>query len=209
MKKRILSMLFATTMLISLVGCGTTEENPSNAPTEETADKKTDKFVTEVETVEITIDNWQEYFEVKEAYMLFKNGFDEYDQIHMGYAITLKNEYLDKIVTDKADYPTKGTFEVKHNCEFRNVMIDKTKGTFEIGEEIYLEDISEGRIGETRVISINDYRNSILEGQNSFKTDVAAIYCDGTTHEYQGIELKTIYKDIETIRAEGVLYFYE
>ena len=209
MRIKILHILLATTMFSSLVGCGITEDKQSNAPTEETVDEKVEEIVTEPVTIEITIDNWKEYFEVKEASMLFKNGFDEYDQIHLGYAITLKSEYLDKIITDKANYPTKATFEVKHNCEFRNVILDKTKGTYEIGNEIYLEDIAEGRVGETRVISINDYRSSNIDGQNSFKNDVAAMYCDGTTNEYQGMKLKTIYKDIEIIRAEGMLYLYE
>lgn len=50
-------------------------------------------------TVEITMENWEEYFELREIRLTYLNDFDEIDSIGFGYGIYLKEEYVEKLYT--------------------------------------------------------------------------------------------------------------
>lgn len=76
--KKILALLLAAVMCLSLVACGGKEQK--------------------TETIEITLENWQDYFEVKLAPTVYKNDFDEIDRCFAHHYVYLKSEYRDKLV---------------------------------------------------------------------------------------------------------------
>lgn len=50
-------------------------------------------------TVEITMENWEEYFELREIRLTYLNDFGEIDYVGFGYGIYLKEEYVEKLYT--------------------------------------------------------------------------------------------------------------
>ena len=104
MKKKLV-LLLATLMCVSLCACGGNETSSGN-----NTDTKTEEngglFKTKKE-IEITMDNWQEYFEIKAVLNDFdfeKNAFDEIEDLEIEYgdagtAFCLKEEYVDKFVS--------------------------------------------------------------------------------------------------------------
>ena len=75
--KKLLALLLAAVMCLSLVACGGKEQK--------------------TETIEITLENWQDYFEVKLAATVEKNDFDEIEICFADHYVYLKSEYRDKL----------------------------------------------------------------------------------------------------------------
>lgn len=215
MKKKILSVFLATTIVMSLIGCGTKEETSNTTNVEEevenVAEQKVEEVVEEVVepvAVEITMDNWEEYFVLEDAYDLFENSFGEYDNIHLGKAFCLRQEYAEKFVTDSEEYKSKVGFELQYTTEHRKVTIDPVSGTYEIGEETYFTD---AEITDTDEQPLTDYRNISTSGiVRSYGENIASVFLDNrvlTTNDYG--DLNYVWKDCEVLRAEGTLYLYE
>jgi len=106
MKKKLV-LLLATLMCISLCACGgneSTSENNTDTKTEENVFLSSSK---EGKEVEITMDNWQEYFEIKAVLKDFdfqRNAFDEIEDLEIEYGdagtgFCLKEEYLDSFIS--------------------------------------------------------------------------------------------------------------
>ena len=92
--KKNLVLILATLMCISLCACGGSESVSGD-----NTDKKTEE-----KEIEITMDNWQEYFEIKEDIIgtqIEKNAFDEIEKINIDYDVIfcLKEEYADKFIS--------------------------------------------------------------------------------------------------------------
>ena len=216
MKKRILRVLLATTIVVSLIGCGAKEEVVSKDTTEEVVEEiaeteveeTIEEVVAEPVAVEITMDNWEEYFVLEAAYDLFENSFGEYDNIHLGKAFCLRQEYAEKFVTDSEEYKSKVGFELQYTTEHRKVTIDPVSGTYEIGEETYFTD---AEITDTDEQPLTDYRNISTSGiVRSYGENIASVFLDNrvlTTNDYG--DLNYVWKDCEVLRAEGTLYLYE
>lgn len=104
MKKKLV-LLLATLMCISLCACGGSE-GTSGDNTNTQKEESGGLFKTKKE-IEITLDNWQEYFEIKPVLKDFdfeKNAFDEIEDLEIEYgdagtAFCLKEEYVDKFVS--------------------------------------------------------------------------------------------------------------
>lgn len=50
-------------------------------------------------TVEITTENWEAYFDLREVRVTYLNDFGEIDYVGFGYGIYLKEEYVEKLYT--------------------------------------------------------------------------------------------------------------
>lgn len=72
--KKLLALLLAAVMCLSLAACG----------------KKT-------ETIEITTDNWQEYFELQYTDTWSLNAFNEYDDVKRDVILVVKEEYASRL----------------------------------------------------------------------------------------------------------------
>lgn len=92
--KKIISLLLVTMMCISLCACGGSGDSSTG----------NGGIFKEKKEIEITMDNWQEYFEIKydiETVELQKNAFDEIEDVQLrnsGTKFCLKEEYIDSFV---------------------------------------------------------------------------------------------------------------
>ena len=78
--------------------------------------------------VEISIDNWQEYFEIVEREETKKNEFEEIEDMYKDVYLVLKDEY------EMVGYDTSIAIEYNYIEEWRYVEIDKENGVLTIGE---------------------------------------------------------------------------
>ena len=76
--KKTISLLLTLVLCLSLCAC--------------------DGGAQKTETIEITLENWQDYFELKLAATVYKNDFDEIDTCFANHYVYLKREYRDRLV---------------------------------------------------------------------------------------------------------------
>ena len=208
MKKKILSVFLATTIVMSLIGCGTKKETSKATNVEEVVENVAEQKVEEVaeETVvepvavEITMDNWQDYFQIEQATAQYKNDKDEYEYVFFGFQITMKPEF-----TTKTDSNNEVKFTVSFKNEVTNVIVDSITGDYEITEEC--ENIPDLAVGEEVVTyklnSPDDFPSNIVSC--SYMEKFAAGYYN--MFQYNG--MVPIVKDYDVIDVEGTIYLYE
>lgn len=98
--KRQLVLLLATLICISLCACGGSEStNGSNANIQTESNNGTNTNSKTEKEVEITVDNWQEYFEIKREVNVHRDAFDEITSVGISEHFTIKEEFKDKIVS--------------------------------------------------------------------------------------------------------------
>ena len=113
MRKKI-ALFLATLMCISLCACGGSETSSSSL------------FKKEQE-IEITMDNWQEYFEEKEVISASSNAFDELEHIAIHQVLALKDKYeIDK---------EKSEVDIEYKWHIEKSKIDSFREhTYKIGD---------------------------------------------------------------------------
>lgn len=175
--KKLLALLLAAVMCLSLVACNSSDENadqiehyenriaeleamlteleamlterdetinrllaekenteteitePENTEPENTEPENTDP---QYETVEITLDNWQDYFEIVE-YMTYRdNAFGEAESCYFRYELRLKEEYWSRLAANMMD--DKGAIEFSYDYGTRAATIDLANRTYSFGE---------------------------------------------------------------------------
>ena len=131
---------------------------PTTPPTEEsTAPSETEPKLI---TVEITMDNWQEYFEITDFVSVWKNDFDEVESTKYGYCLSLKSEYADKVVD--ADVAFEYYFsepcyvDIEYNIDTKHIIVG----------EVYTEDL----IKDKNMSDIGMYATEEHYGTNSFNS---------------------------------------
>lgn len=204
--KKIIALLLAVVMCFSLVACGGDKETSNNNEPQE-------------ETIEITIDNWQNYLEIKEYFDFYyvTNEFGVPIKAHpnLRVLLTLKEEYRDYLYSDfavefNADYCAKDvvynyddfTFEIK-DCESQtNIQIDESQfvrgetGTL-MGEIIHYDKIVDNKV-ESKYIELDA---CVLYGIKGWGTSYSFIdNGDGT-----GV-IEWYPVNIEITRIKGTLY---
>lgn len=214
--KKILALLLAAAMCFSLVACGGGEETPNtddssaqeqqlqndnNEPEGTTPDvtepENTEPEITEpeitepqYETVEITLDNWQEYFEIQEFVTFRENGFGEIENVRADYILVTKEG-----ITCDTD-----------NC---NITIEYT---YSYGDTTYTVDY------ESRTIAYGETSN-IVESSAKIGNMTNVEFWLGGDYERIGIRLLDTYRnepqgtesivvDVNVIRISGTLYCY-
>ena len=99
-------------------------------------------------SVEITIDNWQDYFELVTAVSWEENDFDEITGAFVNTCFCIKEEFSDRVILDRSEL----IFETCQYWTLATVDFDLGKKT--IGEIRYFEPKSEGiLIGERTTYS--------------------------------------------------------
>lgn len=139
--KRILSMFFIVVMSLSFGGCGS-----------------------KATTVEITIDNWQDYFELEERFVTIRNDFDEIVYIYKDYFIVLKDNY--ELVGDD----TSIAVEFNYVDEWRFVETDKEGETLTIGELVPDEENNEKNGCTTTITTSETQLINALEVKDEMQT---------------------------------------
>lgn len=91
--KKLWIMIFAVIMSVSLCACGGSE---SNSGSNQNAGSEATQNLTE-QKIEITTENWSEYFELRVVVTANKDAFDEYSSADIVESLYLKDEVKDKV----------------------------------------------------------------------------------------------------------------
>lgn len=172
--------------------------------------------------VEITTENWSEYFEIRECTEMAQNPFGEYTAVSTGFGLFLKDGYLEKLSRNSLQYPSSVSFEVQYLREYKVVTLDKDTGEFNFSEENYFSEF--GELG-TAVIQTRDCRT--FEDENVPVATMAPAVTGESTQEYvenymnsyfgainvsgegasNGIFFaQALYQNPEVLRAIGTIY---
>ena len=166
--KKILSLLLAAALVLSLGACGKEanpyekyeelfecleredydsamayirelagepETGPQAAPATEaeTEPETTETQPSETEpqpvTVEITMDNWQEYFELREYVEIKKNGFGEFEKVSVYYALVNKDGMSPECSLSDV------TMEFSYTKKYVSMSVDLENGTITYGAD--------------------------------------------------------------------------
>lgn len=102
---------------------------PNNTEQETTEPENTEP---QYETVEITLDNWQEYFEIV-GYMTYRdNAFGEAESCFFRSELRLKEEYWSRLSANMMD--DKGAIEFSYDYGKKVATIDLANRTYSFGE---------------------------------------------------------------------------
>ena len=147
--KKATSLLLALILCLSLCACG----SGNNVP--ETTETPT---ITEPQytTVEITIDNWQDYFEIVSIDDWHLNGFGESEGYSNYYKLKLRDEYKEKVKCDALGYIHNVilTVEFTYTWSFNYAEVDFKEMWYSVGK------VSGDQIEEkTEVWDVNGLNN--------------------------------------------------
>lgn len=134
--KKLIAVLLVAVMCFSLVACGgetpNTDDNSeqeqqtqngnnepevTNPDVSEPDNTEPENTEPQYETVEITIDNWQEYFEIIPYVEVDTNAFDEYDDVNPYYTFALKETFRGHVVDCDLAVEVTGSFARLFKCE--------------------------------------------------------------------------------------------
>lgn len=185
MKKLMWSVVLSLILVIGMVGC----KNQGN----ETEPVKEEKKKEKVKAIDITLDNWQEYFELTEEKDLWKNDFGEITQGYIENWLKLKDEYKPAV-----DKETSIAIEYRCVMVWRYIEVNKETGEIKVGD------------------IVPDLQNPLWQGESSgVFTTTTTISSEGTTiGEWSATEnengtMQTFVTDFEMLRVQGTLYILE
>ena len=201
MKKRLI-MILATLMCISLCACGGSEST-SGDNTDTKTEESGGLFKTEKE-IEITMDNWQEYFYVAEDIecKVTLNAFDEIDYIKINpvYCLQLKEEYSNaKEFSLAVEYHS-------HEFEVKTLKYNLNDNTYEVAD-MTEEDwenykmFAEGGDNKNEVVEITNNNNHLCLGRYSNDNEVI-------NGDIVNSQIAT-FPNLEILRIKGTLVIYE
>lgn len=182
MKKKCISAILCMMMVLSLFGCGSTD-----ATTNETA-VETKKEAVEIE---VTTENWSEYYDFIVQPEVLYNDFNEVDCIATAIYPVLKNELVDRFATDKESSVVFG-YTVEYEYRYYEILDAKT------GE---WQDLGAQNLGTTDPVS------STIKWTNP--TDDIREYWNAGIQDGYGKDMYFSVKTSEVTRVEGILYLYE
>lgn len=155
-----------------------------------------------VTEVEITSENWQEYFELKEAPGWMLNDFGEVFDVSWLHVLCVRDEWADKVVLDASDI----VFEYIYNYIDYKCKLDFAAKTIEFGEVMWKSDTSEVqtfRLGDSYMeeTSLNGYRMQ-CPSNTVENIGMGIMQPDGETISY-------IHDNLTITRAKGTLVVTE
>ena len=168
-------------------------------------------------SVELSIDNWAEYFELKQAANVTANGFGEIEYVANGYGVFLKDEYLDKI-NQQSFYSNEIAFKISYDTECFALPVssyeEAYRTVFDINElekvesPYYWDDFES--TGKTETATLNDYRHySNMHESNSYANCVAApFYYSGDVTEHNGVFIGTMPVNVQVVQVQGNLVLF-
>lgn len=205
--KKLIALLLVAVMCFSLVACGGGEtpntddnsaqeqqtQNGNNEP-EVTEPDNTEPDNTEPEntepqyaTVEITLDNWQDYFEFCEYTVFLDNAFGEFDCFYICWSLAAKDGLIvDENNSDIAIEYTYTTERKPYTVDYENKTIDfgetkddpwvrsKVTGMYMLDGRHFGEDI--GRYG---TLIFENSSSSDLQGYENILVDFEVIQIAG------------------------------
>ena len=146
--KKILTLLLAAAMCFSLIACSdepnsaentnagetadntTTENNLPPEPDEEPEDTGTGESKPQYTIIELTVENWDTYFEVVEVAYFLENAFGEAYRLHIQHYYKLKDEYSKMSGTE-----TNIAIQYSYTMGYRECIVDFENKDFTLGTE--------------------------------------------------------------------------
>ena len=161
-------------------------------------------YINMIEVVEITADNWQNYFEIESFVKPQTDDFNDIIDLYIGHALVLKDEYASKI--SAADCAIEYSFSGKYICpiEYKVATNEVTFGTAYTKEEAenkgYYVDFSYTATDTEKLGSYGEYGFEFgpMYGcyHDSFETGEDVITAE-----------TEIFGNVEITRIQGNLYF--
>ena len=201
--KKLISGLMALTLCLALAACGSRQEN-----LKETEDMQTSAAAETAEmsetaaeapkTVEITMDNWSEYFELREAAEPWFSEDGSIESWDFSYGVFLKDTYLERFQSGQVD------FEIGFEKELREIGMEAETGTYMIGNPL---ETGEERPYEQKTCGMEDFRNrEDLSVKSEFYGSVAAqAYSGSSGKNEEGILTAELPVNGQILNAEGSL----
>lgn len=223
--KRIVILLSAVVMLFSFTACNNKQKENNNDIqsvsdymgklegniTESHLDSETYNSVGEEtnrkqsSAVNITADNWNNYFDVSEKAVWSKNAMGEYNDVTVYQTISLKEEYHSRLDYEK-DFDV--AFDVSAKCILVGFEFDCAKQEYR-----YRDDLIPGETPETTEETVH-FCNYIIVNDSSgiTKVDPLRVWSSGVgKREDNGEIINDIYKyyDIQIIGVSGTLFLFD
>lgn len=165
-------------MVLGLVACARNDSNTGGN------DEK--PAVPETETIEINIDNWNDYFEITEGTYIEKNAFDEPEVIYPSLTLELREGYT----LGKDEYGNTINYqlavEYSYTAAYHYVEMDVENCTLTIGD-LYENDTPRK---ESKTTTFDNYSNNFYLSWGS----------KGKNGVLEAMEILT---DIEIVRIQG------
>ncbi len=168
-------------------------------------------------SVELTMDNWTEYFELREAANMYFNQFGELESAQNSYGIFLKDEYMDKISL-QSFFTNEIAFKISYDTEAYAVPVsdyeEAWKTVFDINElektdpPYYFDNFEE--TGLTTTASVWDYRNhtDLNEKSPYYKSVAAEFGMGGNMTENGGTFIKALPVNAQVVQVQGELVLF-
>lgn len=230
--KKLFALLLAAVMCFSLVACGGGNESSNNEPQTNTSVSKQeatqpnaptdskepqqsttpeaapDPKPAEPVAIELTTENFLEYFELVEILDIPTNEFGEVDKetfVQIDTVFVLKPEYQERFVDDH-DYRSSGAIEWTYRAYYREGDFDYDTNTYTLGKELTESDeFSFGNPEEKN--DMDEFKLYNADSDIQVGSIVFVQIKDGT------IQWSSNYCDIEEfkeiLRVQGTLYLYE
>lgn len=161
MKQRI-AFVLSLMLIFSLTGCGS--EVPAGTVTE-----FTQPSAEIVQEITITTDNWQEYFEQREAQRVQVNAQGSIIMREFGYGVFLKEEYVSQLAEEN---PVDVSFDMQADSVRYQVYGDLTTNNFIVRDDTIH---NEGTV--TLTAPVEDLRGNIrIQEDSDFHNAVAAFF---------------------------------
>ena len=137
------------------------------------------------ETISVTTDNWQEYFEIRQSEAFLEDAFDDATAVHLTWKLCLKEEYYDRIshiiMDDPFDEAVVDTGAVEYSFDYgtKSFSVDFDNRTFSFEDDFAPTD-SDTAIAQFGLSDDTFY--AILSGfyiyKESVESDATYIFMD-------------------------------
>lgn len=194
--KKIIALLLVAVMCFSLAACGGDKEasNNNEPQTNNSGSQQEQSSNAKEKEIVITVDNWQEYFEITYGLKEEKDNFDKITYTDsLVCSVKLKDEYVNKLVDTKFEID----FEFEKTTIFWKANVNYENGTYELTEE--LESFNGLKSGDGSYLEQATITNYFLDDA-IIRSDIIT---DGedTIIQYPKI--------LGVSRVQGTLYIYE
>ena len=158
--KKTISFLLSLAICLSLAACGAGAEPPAGTvPPTETVPVTTEPPLQEIE---ITMDNWQEYFELREAQLITLTSAGEIYNREFGQGVFLKPEYAEMLAEAEVSFDLfadQVRYQVYGDITTDNYVIRKDTLHKE-GEQTLTETVQDFRTRE-KIAEDSDFHNAV------------------------------------------------
>ena len=138
----------------------------TEAPTEASTEAPTEPPLPEVIPVEITLENWENYFELRQTEQVYVSESCGVTNRVFGYGIFLKEEFLPLLAPD-----SDVSFELQYDVAWKRVLGDVTSDSYMI-----IGSVNEVH-PKTQTASLTDFRgNEEIPEESDFYKQVAVEY---------------------------------